>query len=40
MTTEAFAQAYRYKRSFPFSLIRDVSQDDEPQGACVWVVAI
>lgn len=34
MTTESFARAYRYKRTFPFSLIRDVSQDEEPQGAC------
>jgi hypothetical protein len=34
MTTEAFCRAYRYKRTFPFSRIRDVSQDAEPQGAC------
>ena len=34
MTTDAFCHAYRYKRTFPFSLIRDVSQDEEPQGAC------
>jgi len=32
--SDAFARAFRYKRSFPFSLIRDVSQDEEPQGAC------
>ena len=34
MTTESFAARFRYKRTFPFSRIRDVSQDAEPQGAC------
>ena len=34
MTTEAFASAFRYKRTKPFSVIRNVSRDLEPQGAC------
>ena len=34
MTTGAFARAYRYVRGVPFSVIRDVSRDLEPQGAC------
>jgi hypothetical protein len=34
MTTEAFCRAFRYVRGKPFSLIRDVSRDEEPQGAC------
>lgn len=34
MTTETFAQAFRYERGFPFSRIRDVSGDLDPRGAC------
>lgn len=34
MTTEGFSLAFRYKRDWPFSRIRDVSRDLEPQGAC------
>ena len=33
MTTETFARAFRYKRTKPFSVIRVVSRDLEPQGA-------
>lgn len=34
MTTESFARAFRYNRGVPFSVIRDVSRNLEPQGAC------
>lgn len=34
MTTESFARAFRYHRTKPFSLIRNVSRDLEPKGAC------
>ena len=34
MSVEAFASAFRYKRTKPFSVIRNVSRDLEPQGAC------
>ena len=34
MTTESFAARFIYKRTKPVSLIRDVSRDLEPQGAC------
>ena len=34
MTTVSFAARFFYKRTFPFSRIRDASQDAEPQGAC------
>ena len=34
MSTDTFARAFRYKRTKPISLIRNVSRDLEPQGAC------
>ena len=34
MPTDTFARAFRYKRTKPISLIRNVSRDLEPQGAC------
>jgi hypothetical protein len=34
MSVDAFAKAYRYHRTKPFSLIRNVSRDLEPKGAC------
>jgi hypothetical protein len=42
MTTEGFSLAYRYERTKPFSLIRNVSRGLEPKGAgsCCEVVGV